>query len=158
MIKSIDEWVIKVSFAEMCILQFSLVEHYQDIIIPLRIRWSVSMICHEMSQNIPSSTSSVNKCHEMCFNLTWWHLMTCHDVINLIRRGFRLHLTSLPDLVSICMFTNTCLCLCTCLYVWVVWVVWGMGYLRHEFQLYTMRTICWCTPLPDKMSTKDYSF
>ncbi len=35
MIKSLYEWVIKVSFVEMCILQYALVEHYQDTIIPL---------------------------------------------------------------------------------------------------------------------------
>ncbi len=47
----------------------------------------------------------VIKCHEMSFNLTWWHLMTCHDVDNLIQRGsadiyiFVTHATACPLLV-----------------------------------------------------------
>ena len=32
----------------------------------------------------------------MSFNLTRWHLMTCHDVVNLIQRGKRETIKSVP--------------------------------------------------------------
>ncbi len=54
------------------------------------------MFCYEMSPNITIFHEmfhlecyhpDVIKCYEMPFNLKWWHLMICHDAVNLIQRG-----------------------------------------------------------------------
>ncbi len=75
---------------------------------PLWIRRGHIMTCHEISwhigafhtcsaqgsaqkilswhhqkdslRNVKCYHPDVIKCHEMSFNLTWWHLITCHDM------------------------------------------------------------------------------
>ncbi len=60
------------------------------------------MKCHQMSPfvikyhhvklkdnswHLTDENTMMNSIHKPSFNLRWWHLMTCHDVVNLIQRG-----------------------------------------------------------------------
>ncbi len=52
----------------------------------------ITTIVHELSWKIAFFMVFPSTCHEMSFNLTcdiWWHVMTYHEVVNLIQRGLR---------------------------------------------------------------------
>ena len=56
---------------------------FQGLFLPLWIRWSHFMICHDLSRHVLSWKITI--CHEMApniiyFNLTWWHFMTHDDI------------------------------------------------------------------------------
>ena len=48
--------------------------------------------------------------YEFSFNLTWWHVMTCHDLVNLIQRGIsnKHHALILPCVVTAIYTTARC--------------------------------------------------
>ena len=55
--------------------------------------WVLLSWCHQMLN------------HQKSFNLTWWHLVTCHNIITPIQRGS-------STLLVVCVKSNSCTHLC----------------------------------------------
>ncbi len=69
------------SHSNLCNFTNTVIKYHRDTFSILGTTDFISSSTIQMSPNV----TMLN--HQKSFNLTWWHLVTCHDIVKPIRRG-----------------------------------------------------------------------